>query len=476
MPKRITERDLQPLEDLLLRASGGITAAELRDAFDPPITPSTLKRRLAQLERAGRIRRHGSGPATRYFHGASVTTPGRTAARRAAPAEFATPDGPVAIPLSADSRDQLEYVSRPLAARRPCGYERALLDDYEPNRTEYLPPATKVRLHDRGKPISTDRMGGTFAQDILSRFLIDLSWASSSLEGNTYTRLDTERLIQFGEQAAGKDARETQMILNHKAAIEWLVEAGADEVGVNRHTLLNLHALLSENLMPDPQASGRLRLRPVEIGGSRYVPIAIPRVIDEVFTEILRKAGAIGDPFEQAFFLMVHLPYLQAFEDVNKRVSRLAANIPLIRSDFCPLSFLDVPEKAYVAGYLSIYELSRFGLLRDVFVWAYERSCQRYVVVRDSVVEPDLFKLKYRNELIQVIGNVIRALKRPVEEDVRAIATPLVKANDLPRFVALAVQELNRLAEGNIARYRLGLVEFRGWRDALAAGARKPPR
>lgn len=473
MPKHVTAQELQQVEDVLLRHPGGLSAGELRKEFDPPVSSSTLKRRLGELEKAGRIRRHGLGRATRYFHGAAATTTrGATAPR--APGQFETPDGIVVIPLSRDSRDQLEFVSRPLAARRPCGYERKVLDDYVPNRTEYIPASMKVRLHRMGSPIVAERVAGTFTRDILNRFLIDLSWASSSLEGNTYTRLDTERLIQFGEQASGKDARETQMILNHKAAIEWLVEGG-DDVGINRHTLLNLHALLSENLMPDPEASGRLRGRPVDIGGSTYTPNAIPQVVDEAFTEILRKAAIIGDPFELAFFLMVHLPYLQSFEDVNKRVSRLAANIPLVRGNFCPLSFVDVPERAYFAAYLSVYELTRVELLLDVFVWAYERSCQRYVVVRDSVAEPDLFRLKYRNAMIEVIGSVVRARTCPPDAAVRELAIGLVDPHDLERFVTLVSQELGRLNEGNIARYRLRLSEFRAWLDATrqaAAGGR----
>ena len=473
MPKRVTAQELQQIEDAILRYPGGLSAAELRRQLDPPVSSSTLKRRLGELEKAGRIRRHGAGRATRYFHGA-VATAARAATTTRGAGQFETPGGIVAIPLSRDSRDQLEYVSRPLAARRPCGYERRVLDDYVPNRTEYIPASMKVHLHRMGSPIVAERVAGTFTRDILNRFLIDLSWASSLLEGNTYTRLDTERLIQFGEQASGKDARETQMILNHKAAIEWLVEGGED-VGINRHTILNLHALLSENLMPDPEASGRLRGRTVDIGGSTYTPNAIPQVVDEALTEMLGKAAIIGDPFELAFFLMVHLPYLQPFEDVNKRVSRLAANIPLIRGNFCPLSFIDVPERAYVAGYLSVYELTRFELLLDVFAWAYERSCQRYVVVRDSVAEPDLFRLKYRNALIEVIGSVVRARARATDAVVRELAIQLIDPRDLERFVTLVLQELGRLNDGNIARYKLRLSEFRAWMDAtkqLPAGGR----
>src|SRR5271169_4613784 len=479
MPKRVTETELQKIEDVLLRHPAGLSLRQLQSELGGAVSRRTLSRRISALLLASRIHRRGEGRLTRYVHGSASAAQGpqhfgrdrRTSgaqptaiAPAAKPAElegqFETPEGIVTIDLSAVGRDILEYVSRPPAARTPRGYERILLDDYVPNKSAYIRDKIKVHLHKIGKPIEAHRAAGTFAHDILSRFLIDLSWASSRLEGNTYSRLDTERLIQFGQEAEGKDAKETQMILNHKKAIELLVEDSANDIGINRFTLLNLHALLSENLMADPEASGRLRRRPVDITGSVYIPPAIPQVIEEYFSLILMKANSIGDPFERAFFLMVQLPYLQPFEDVNKRVSRLTANIPLIRADLCPLSFVDVPERAYIAGNLGLYEMTRIELLRDVFVWAYERSCQRYVVVRDSIAEPDRFRMRYREALTDVVGRIVREKRQPTVNEIRSRAEQVVEAPDLPRFVDLATQEFQRLNEFNIARHRLRLSEY----------------
>jgi hypothetical protein len=483
MPKRVTEAELEPIEAALLRHPAGLSLVQVQDELRGAISRRTLSRRIAALLAAGRIHRRGEGRSARYLHGPAPNAPGlqrlgRESAERTtaiAPAaqppvtegRFATPEGAVTIELSPVSREILAYVSRPAAGRTPRGYERSLLDDYVPNKTAYIPDKTKIHLHKIGIPIAAVRAAGTFTRDILSRFLIDLSWASSRLEGNTYSRLDTERLIQFGQEAEGKDAKETQMILNHKAAIELLVEDTGDNIGINRFTLLNLHALLSENLMADPQASGSLRRRPVDIGGSVFIPIAIPQVIEECFSLILEKAKAISDPFEQALFLMVQLPYLQPFEDVNKRVSRLAANIPLIRADLCPLSFVDVPERAYVAGTLGVYEMTRIELLSDVFVWAYERSCQRYVLVRDSIAEPDRFRMRYREALIDVIGKVVRDKQQPAPESIRELAGHMVEPRDLPKFVELVTEEFGRLNEFNIARYRIRLSDYSAWRRAL---------
>ena len=107
------------------------------------------------------------------------------------------------------------------------------------------------------------------------------------------------------------------------------------------------HSVLSENLLPNPADEGRLRQHVVEIGKSVYRPPSVPAQIDEMLDEVLDKASRIDDPFEQSFFAMVDLPYLQPFADVDKRTSRLAANLPLIRANLCPLTFLDVPERAY---------------------------------------------------------------------------------------------------------------------------------
>jgi hypothetical protein len=306
----------------------------------------------------------------------------------------------------------------------------------------------------------------TFARDILHRLLIDLSWASSRLEGNTYTRLDTERLIDFGQAAEGKDAVETQMILNHKAAIELLVsEAG--QIGFFPYTILNLHALLSDGLLPDPRACGRIRERVVGIGGSVYHPMALPQRLEELFQIVLDMAQEIVDPFEQAFFAMVHLTYLQPFEDVNKRVARLAANIPLIRQNLCPLSFIDVPERAYVDAMLGVYELNRIELLRDVFVWAYERSCQQYVAVERQLVPPDAFRLRYRKELSAAIKAFVISRQSVTEEAALGFVPKTIPMAETERFMRLMLEELPFLYEGNALRFGLRPLEVAAWRKDI---------
>ncbi len=458
MPKRLPDDLLERIEAILREHPEGLALHEIERRLAGLASRRSLQRWLQSWNRQGAVRTVGVRRGLRFFSPSPVL-PGVAVAEPSGVSPSPATDG---VPLSTVGQEIRARVRRPIADRAPVGYDRDFLEGYNPNTTQYIADSLRRHLHETGHTPDEQRPAGTYARDILNRLLIDLSWSSSRLEGNTYSLLDTEQLIEHGTPAKGKDARETQMILNHKAAIELLVES-AEEVGVNRYTITNLHALLADNLIAAPAQAGRLRETPIAISASTYVPTAIPQLIEEMFNVLLAKAAAIDDPFEQSFFLMVQLPYLQPFVDVNKRTSRLAANISFIKRNLVPLSFIDVPELIYVDGLIAVYEQRRTELLRDVFVWAYERSARRYKTVRESLPEPDPFRLKYRNALIEFVGEIVRHALDPRAETASAIVNQLVPPEDRGRFRDLALAELTQLHEGNIARFRIRPTEFRKW-------------
>lgn len=462
MAKRLPVDLLEQVQAALRDPPAGLALRELEARLTGVASRRSLQRKLDGWQRKGLVRAVGIRRGRRYLLASPLGSAAATAAASATAALSSTDDD--GIPLSTAGRELRAIVKRPMADRAPIGYQREFLDGYRPGVTQYLMDSLRRHLHELGRTPDDQRPAGTYARDILNRLLIDLSWSSSRLEGNTYSLLDTKELIEHGNAAPGKDAKETQMILNHKAAIELLVDS-AEEIGVNRFTITNLHALLADNLLDQPAYAGRLRETPIGISASSYIPTAIPQLISEMFELLLTKAAAIRDPFEQSLFLMVQLPYLQPFVDVNKRTSRLAANISLIKNNLVPLSFNDVSESVYIDGLIGVYEHTRVELLRDVFVWAYERSCRRYKTVRDSLPEPDRFRLKYRDALIEVVGGIIRRGLKPTTEEVDALAVPLVLPEDLEQFRDLVLVEIARLHEGNIARFRLRPNEFRRWQS-----------
>ena len=478
MPKEIASQEFEHILNVISTYVDGVDGVTLAGRLDGSFPKRTLQRRLKQLEENGRLRSTGRGRGKRYFpiNKSILTTspPSSIVAEdkiifNAKPSEAAhAPPSPEVqarpLSLSIEASRLRDAVRVPLPERKPVPYKINFLNSYQPNETFYLPLETRQRLARIGQCGGGDLPAGTYIRQILDRLIIDLSWNSSRLEGNTYSLLETEILFEIGKDAQGRRFEETQMVLNHKAALEMLAEE-AGKISFNRYTICNLHALLADNLMHNQKACGLVRTRAVGIGGTVYHPLSVPSQVEEAFLKVLEKAEAIRDPFEQAFFSMVHLPYLQPFEDVNKRTSRLAANIPLIKENLCPLSFIDVPRDDYISGLLAVYELNRVDYLMEVFVWAYERSAARYAAVVETLGEPDPFRLRYRRDIGECVREVVlKSLSK--EEAVGYIsqeASRRVGPEDQSRLVEMIEGELKALHMGNIVRHKLSLGEFEKW-------------
>lgn len=456
--------DLAAVVDFVRQSPDGARSGEIAKALKG-VPQRTLQRWLKIMVGEGRLLQEGKGRAARYRRPEAAEEHKETPARQTQPGEDKPEEA--GVPLSAESKKIRDYLRQPPEVRKAVGYNRQFLDGYRPNTSFYLSSTERAHLAEVGKTKVEVEAAGTFAKQILNRLLIDLSWNSSRLEGNTYSLLDTRRLIEFGEEAPGRNTLEAQMILNHKDAIAFLVSA-ADEIGFNRYTILNLHGILAQNLLPDEAAAGRLRRIPVTIGKSAFHPLEVPQLIEECFHQVLATAQAIHDPFEQSLFAMVQLPYLQPFDDVNKRVSRLAANIPFIKANLSPLSFTDVPRSTYTNAILGVYELNKVDLLKDVFIWAYERSAERYAAVRQSLGDPDPFKQRHREALRQLVGDVVR--RHMDRKKATAYITDWVNGNipedERGRFREMAESDLLNLHEGNFARLQVRPSEFMAWQVA----------
>jgi hypothetical protein len=331
-----------------------------------------------------------------------------------------------------------------------------------PGRSFYLTQSDRDKLKAAGQPVGGPIQAGTYARRILEQLLVDLSFASSRMEGNTYDILQTERLIKFGKEAEGKDRKEAQMILNHKEAIEYIVD-NLDTINLDRPDFFNIHALLSDGLLVDPGMAGRLRETPVGISYSSYKPLDDRITIEEEFDIIVAKAKEISDPFEQSFFLLVHIPYLQGFIDINKRTSRVASNIPLLKADLAPMSFLTMDDAAYIDGLIGIYEFNNVALLREVYVESYLASAEKYRVLRAEVDVPDKAALAYRDVVRDLVRFSVLEAKRFKPDVVLA----LVQKQDVPKddqdaVVAYAHEQFKGLHEGNAIRFKLKAADLVG--------------
>ena len=347
------------------------------------------------------------------------------------------------------------YLQTPYNRRAPKMYNKEFLDNYIPDRTFYLSEPDREQLHEAGQPAGPPLPAGTYARRILERLLVDLAWASSRMEGNTYNILETEQLIRFGEEATGKDRKEAVMILNHKEAIQYLVDNLGD-IGITRQDICNIHALLSDGLLIDPAMAGRLRRLPAGITHSNYTPLNDEFEIEEEFMIIIEKAAAITDPFEQSFFLIVHIPYLQAFDDVNKRTSRVTSNIPLLKADLAPMSFITMDDGAYIDALIGMYELNNVSLLREVYIDAYLASAENYKTLRAEVGTPEKAAVAYRDFVREAVRRCVLEWKSFNADNVMNMATEAeIPEEDRQQVVEYVGAQFRGLHEGNAIRFKL---------------------
>ena len=283
-----------------------------------------------------------------------------------------------------------EYIrwdlSRPPQQRAEVNYRPELLIGYQPNQSYLLTKEQRDLMAEVGT-ISEDQ---ALEQDsknynrLIASLLIDLAHASSSLENVPISWLDTKTLIEFGERPDGLNDTELRIVLNHKKAITHLTDNAAT-MSIVPKDLFDLHTLIADGLIPESAAIGRLRQRVVRFSDSRYLPPANPHLLRDAFELFCEKADAIENPFEQAFFAMSFLPYLQPFQDGNKRTSRLTMNIPLLRCQLAPFSFSDMKKRDYMFGLLAFYERGQHRFLADAFVRSYQKTAPRYAELLDYV-------------------------------------------------------------------------------------------
>lgn len=408
---------------------------------------ATVKRRLELLVRAKKIARSGQARATRY----SLLAQGNGPSAFTEAASVAPNWSEAGVLLRAK-------LSLPLAARDAVTYQRSFVDCYIPNETSLLPSTLASDLAKEGR-MQGQQPAGTYARKVLEQLLIDLSWSSSRLEGNRYSLLATQELFKSGLSNGDADA---VMLLNHKRAIEFLVDAVPD-YGLTPALIRNLHAVLLQDLLADSGSLGTIRRKVVNISDTVYVPTQVPSLLEEMFGAIVAKARLIKNPVESAFFIWVNLAYLQPFEDGNKRTSRLAANIPLMLYNCAPLSFNDVDSQDYALAMMGVYEFLDVSLASDLFAWTYRRSLQKYVVVLESMGAPDPVRLRYRELLNEAIQLIVRE-----RESLEAVLLKLgLSEESAPTFRGLLVDELQKLEVHNCARYRLTIGATEAW---VAAG------
>lgn len=368
----------------------------------------------------------------------------------------------------------LQKINRPIYERMPVAYNEKWFDSYEPNKTYYLTLNLRKKLQEAGIRAKKEDPAGTYAHQIFNRLLIDLSYNSSRLEGNTYSLLDTKRLLLEGTSAADKLDEEKIMILNHKEAIRYLVDS-ASSIDVSAQTICTLHYLLADGLV-EAKYAGKVRDHAVRISGSTYMPFEDPNKLRQCLNNMAKKAAIIEDPYEQSIFLLIHISYLQAFADVNKRTARLSANISLVTKNYVPQSFNEVKRDDYTSAMIAIYELQDVRPLIDLYVFSYLRTCQAY----DATIKAmgfDEVRVRYRQQRRELLRHLIlkNITGTAMNEYISSQVHQLISSTEQEQFIEDLMEDIKEMDMSRVAGLGITMEQLNDWLKKQSLFQKKDP-
>lgn len=443
---RSAEKKHHVLEHLQ-KETDPIALKELLEKLGESYSERSVRRWLAEMIQEGDVEKFGSKRSAKYLATHSVSK--KTNAQSSC--------------FSLESLKVIEKVRTPIYQREPVTYSDSWVAKYKPNITFYIPAAIRKELHTAGVRSKKEDPAGTYAHQIFNRLLIDLSYNSSRLEGNTYSLLDTKRLVLEGTSVEGKLSDEKTMILNHKEAIRYLVD-NAPKLTIKEETICTLHFLLADSLL-DASQCGKLREHSVRVGGSTYIPFEEKSQLEIRFDRMIKKAKLIHDPYEQSLFLLIHLSYLQGFADVNKRTARLACNIPLIKNNLVPLSFNDIEKEDYTSAMIAVYELNNTLPLLDLYLFSYLRTCSLY----NSTVETlgfDEVRVRYRAQRRALCRQIIleKLTGNPMQDLIKEKSSQIVnKEEERKLFLEDLLEDLREMDASRIAGLGITQEELNQW-------------
>ncbi|MGN6825951.1 Fic family protein [Paucibacter sp. M5-1] len=373
----------------LIRASGasGMAPDMLMTSLEERLSRSTLNRQLSALVAEGSIKPLGKGRSTRYVS----TTP--------------------------FSRAEVDaYFARP-AAERPLAPFREELLDPTPN----IDPERALRCTQiQGLAHKPDRK-------YLAQFLVLFAWSSSLLEGSTYSELDTEALIKYGERNPDKPMEDALLALNHKLAGQYLWdhrELSMETVCAMHDLLTDDHGIMAEgesdHFLPKAQRGRPREFEDVNLANSAYIPPFRPGTghAQAVLQQIIDTSKGLP-PLEAAVYLLTRIAYVQSFANGNKRTSRIAANAPLLAAGLAPFSFVDINKASYIRGMAAFYELGSLHVIEQAFIEGYARS-----IVRSSNLPAALRIQNDDKQLVEQLVDYVNSGKRSHGDLLRDFLTP----------------------------------------------------
>lgn len=344
----IDKRELEIIE--LIKKNQEVSSSEIFDSLSTSISYATVKRLLSKLIDENLLTKKGRGKSTKYL---------------------ISPTYEILYPVDIDKYFEKEIDERVIKE----SFNLQLISEtlkvcsvFTSNELEQL------SLLQKKFEKNISQLSEIEYKKELERLAIDLSWKSSQIEGNTYSLLETERLFKEKETASGKTKEEAVMLLNHKEAIDFIVENPDYLIPLSVSKIEDIHSLLIKELGVDKN----IRKGRIGISGTNYRPLDNEFQISEALSNMCELVNSKENIFEKALLLLVLISYIQPFADGNKRTARIVSNAILMNYKYCPISFRTVDSVEYKKAMLLFYEQNNISSFKEIFIDQFKFAVNTY--------------------------------------------------------------------------------------------------
>ncbi|MFK8060772.1 MAG: Fic family protein [Polaribacter sp.] len=344
----ITNREQQIID--FIKKTQKCSSKEIFENVDISISYATLKRILLSLKSSNYLATRGKGKGTKYL---------------------ISPAFELIQPIDID-----KYYEKEIDEREIIGsFNTSIITDVLKNNNAFTEnEIEKLTFLQKQYTFNIAELSVNEYQNELERLAIDLSWKSSQIEGNTYSLLETERLLKERETASGKTREEATMLLNHKDAIDFIIENKDYLNPLSVSKIEDIHSILTKELAVERN----IRKRRVGISGTNYNPLDNEFQILEALKNTCYVINSKDNVFEKALLALVLISYIQPFMDGNKRTARIVSNAILMNYNYCPLSFRTVDSIDYKKAMLLFYEQNNISNFKEIFITQFEFAVKTY--------------------------------------------------------------------------------------------------
>ena len=344
----LAQREVEVID--LIKSRKGWSSKEVFDSISGDLSYATLKRVLTKLVSENYLRTEGRGKGTKY----SIS-----------------PAYELIQPVDMNAYYEREIDEREIKATFSFQIIRETLRDHSVLTKGEI---EKLEALQNTYTFNVAQLSEAAYKKELERLAIDLSWKSSQIEGNTYSLLETERLLKEKETASGKTKEEAVMLLNHKDALDFIIENPDYLNPLSVSSIEDVHSILVKEL----GVERNLRKRRVGISGTNYRPLDNEFQIEEALRDMCDVVNLKKNVFEKALLALVLISYIQPFMDGNKRTARIVSNAILVSEQYCPLSFRTVDSVEYKKAMLLFYEQNNISEFKEIFISQFEFAVKTY--------------------------------------------------------------------------------------------------